>query len=96
MTDETEEELDLNDLDDTELVEQMHDDLYDGLREEVVCAGIERLGLVELAVLGGEHEDRDVGRFGVLFEGSADFQSAHSGQHEIQDNDVRTVAANGR
>ncbi len=36
MTDETEEELDLNDLDDTELVEQMHDDLYDGLREEVV------------------------------------------------------------
>ena len=36
MTDETEEELDLNDLDDTELVEQMHDDLYDGLRDEVV------------------------------------------------------------
>ena len=30
MTDETEEELDLNDLDDTELVEQMHDDLTTG------------------------------------------------------------------
>jgi len=29
-------ELDLNALDDEELVQQMHDDLYDGLKEEVV------------------------------------------------------------
>ena len=29
-------ELVLSELDDTELVEQMHDDLYDGLREEIV------------------------------------------------------------
>jgi methylmalonyl-CoA mutase cobalamin-binding domain/chain len=29
-------ELDLNSLDDEELVQQMHDDLYDGLKEEVV------------------------------------------------------------
>ncbi|WP_342642711.1 corrinoid protein [Rhodoligotrophos ferricapiens] len=29
-------ELDLNSLDDDELVQQMHDDLYDGLKEEVV------------------------------------------------------------
>ena len=28
-------ELDLNSLDDAELVEQMHDDLYDGLKEEI-------------------------------------------------------------
>jgi methanogenic corrinoid protein MtbC1 len=28
-------ELDLNSLSDEELVEQMHDDLYDGLREEI-------------------------------------------------------------
>src|SRR5437879_5142238 len=28
-------ELDLNTLSDAELVEQMHDDLYDGLREEI-------------------------------------------------------------
>jgi methanogenic corrinoid protein MtbC1 len=28
-------ELDLNTLSDEELVEQMHDDLYDGLREEI-------------------------------------------------------------
>jgi len=28
-------DLDLNTLNDTELVEQMHDDLYDGLREEI-------------------------------------------------------------
>jgi methylmalonyl-CoA mutase cobalamin-binding domain/chain len=30
------EEIDLNGLDDDELVEQMHDDLYNGLKEEVV------------------------------------------------------------
>ena len=33
---EPEDELVLSELDDTELVEQMHDDLYDGLREEIV------------------------------------------------------------
>ncbi len=37
MTDQfSEEDFDLNDLPDDELVEQMHDDLYNGLREEVV------------------------------------------------------------
>ena len=37
MSDEySEEDFDLNDLPDDELVEQMHDDLYNGLREEVV------------------------------------------------------------
>ena len=32
----SDDELDLNSLSDAELVEQMHDDLYDGLKEEVV------------------------------------------------------------
>ena len=36
MTDQAEDDLDLNELNDGELVEQMHDDLYDGLREEIV------------------------------------------------------------
>jgi len=38
MTEENEheEDLNLNELNDEELVEQMHDDLYDGLREEIV------------------------------------------------------------
>ena len=31
-----EEELDLSTLDDDDLTKQMHDDLYDGLREEIV------------------------------------------------------------
>jgi hypothetical protein len=31
-------DLDLNTLDDDELVEQMHDDLYDGLQDEIVEA----------------------------------------------------------
>lgn len=34
-TDDTEEEIDLSSLNDEELVQQMHDDLYDGLKEEV-------------------------------------------------------------
>ena len=35
MTDE-DDDFDLNELDDAELVEQMHDDLYDGLKDEIV------------------------------------------------------------
>ena len=37
-TDEQEDELVLSELDNTELVEQMHDDLYDGLRDEIIEA----------------------------------------------------------
>jgi len=36
VDDNTEDDLDLTTLPDDELVEQMHDDLYDGLREEVI------------------------------------------------------------
>lgn len=36
MSEENEQDLDLSTLPDDELVEQMHDDLYDGLREEIV------------------------------------------------------------
>ena len=35
----SDDELDLNSLSDAELVEQMHDDLYDGLKDEV-CEGV--------------------------------------------------------
>jgi methylmalonyl-CoA mutase cobalamin-binding domain/chain len=35
-SDDQEEDIDLTELEDSELVEQMHDDLYDGLREEIV------------------------------------------------------------
>jgi 5-methyltetrahydrofolate--homocysteine methyltransferase len=35
MSDEQEDDLDLQTLSDEELVEQMHDDLYDGLKEEI-------------------------------------------------------------
>lgn len=35
MSDEDDDDLDLNSLDDDELVQQMHDDLYDGLKEEI-------------------------------------------------------------
>ncbi len=36
VIDNEEEDIDLSSLDDEELVQQMHDDLYDGLKEEVV------------------------------------------------------------
>lgn len=42
MTDEQEEEIILNELNDEELVQQMYDDLYDGLQEEIV-EGVEIL-----------------------------------------------------
>ena len=35
MTEEESDDLDLSSLSDEELVEQMHDDLYDGLKEEI-------------------------------------------------------------
>jgi len=35
MSDEQPDDLDLSTLSDEELVEQMHDDLYDGLKEEI-------------------------------------------------------------
>ena len=40
-----EDEIILTDLDDDELVQQMHDDLYDGLQEEIV-EGVEILSIV--------------------------------------------------
>ena len=38
VANEFEDDLDLNTLNDEELTEQVHDDLYNGLREEVVEA----------------------------------------------------------
>ena len=38
MAEATDDDLDLNTLDDDELVEQVHDDLYNGLKSEVVAA----------------------------------------------------------
>ena len=35
MAEEDDDDLDLRTLDDDELVKQMHDDLYDGLKEEI-------------------------------------------------------------
>ncbi len=36
MTDAIDDDFDLNALDDQELVTQMHDDLYDGLRDKII------------------------------------------------------------
>src|SRR5207248_323260 len=54
--------------------------------QEVVGAGVERLGLVELTVLGGEHED---GRpVAGLPEGRAHPEAVHPGQHDVEDDGV--------
>ncbi|MEP6970273.1 MAG: B12-binding domain-containing protein, partial [Betaproteobacteria bacterium] len=38
MADEFDDDLDLNTLNDEDLTEQVHDDLYNGLRDEVISA----------------------------------------------------------
>ena len=42
-------ELDLNSLNDEELVQQVHDDLYDGLKEEIEFLGPVKMRDVEAA-----------------------------------------------
>ena len=56
------------------------------LREEVVGAGVERLGLVPLAVLRGEHEDRRPHAF--VAQGLADLVAVHPRQEDVEDDGV--------
>src|SRR5581483_7641474 len=54
--------------------------------EEVVGAGVERLGFVELTVLGREHED---GRpVAGLPQRGADLEAVHPRQHDVEDDGV--------
>ena len=62
------------------------------LRQVVVGAGVERLGLIEVAVLGGEHQDR-----GPVVAGSqvgAHLVAVAAGQHQVEHDQV--VGALGR
>ncbi len=62
------------------------DDVREGLGQIVVRARVQALGLVVLAVLGGEHQDRHVvaGRA----QGGADPVAVHPGQHDVEDDQV--------
>ena len=56
------------------------------LGEEVVGAGVERLGLVVLAVLGGEDQDRCP--HALVAQGAAHPVAVHPGQEHVEDDGV--------
>ena len=56
------------------------------LGEVVVGAGVERLGLVEVAVLGREHQDRGPDAGGP--EVGADLEAVAAGQHDVEHDQV--------
>ncbi len=62
------------------------DDVREGLGEVVVGARVQALGLVVLAVLGGEHQDRYVVPGGA--QGGADPVTVEAGQHDVEDDEV--------
>ncbi|CAO0831295.1 hypothetical protein SMICM17S_02541 [Streptomyces microflavus] len=67
------------------------DDVAEGLGQVVVRAGVEPLGLVVLAVLGGQHEDRHLVSGGA--QGTADPVAVHAGQHDVEDHQVVAALA---
>ena len=64
---------------------QQHDE-RERLRQEVVGAGVERLGLVVLAVLGGEDEDRRPHAF--VAQRAAHLVAVHAGQEDVEHDGV--------
>ena len=56
------------------------------LGQEVVGAGVEGFGLIELTLLGGEHQDR--GANALIAEGGGDGVAVELGQHQVQDDGV--------
>jgi hypothetical protein len=59
------------------------------LGEVVVRPGVERLGLVELAVLGGEHQDRRPVTLGP--QRGAEPEPVESREHQVEDERVVAV-----
>src|SRR6266851_2349291 len=62
------------------------DDVGEGLRQVVVGPGVQRLGLVELAVFGGQHEDG--GPVALLTQRGADLVPVQTRQHDVEDDRV--------
>ena len=74
MSDDAEDDLILSELDDEELVQQMHDDLYDGLKDEITEATnilLERkwtpYNVLTIALVGGMKIVGEDFRDGILF-----------------------------
>ena len=74
MSDNEEDDLILSELDDDELVQQMHDDLYDGLKDEIFEAtnillerNWEPYKILTIALVGGMKIVGEDFRDGILF-----------------------------
>ena len=67
------------------------DDEGERLGEEVVGAGVEGLGVVEVAALGREHQDRGPDALGPQV--GADLEAVPARQHEVEDDGVVVVLA---
>ena len=63
-------------------------DFVDGLRQEVVGAGVEAAHAVGRLVERRHHHDRQMHRRGVGLEASADFESVHARHHDVEQHDV--------
>src|SRR5690348_3543450 len=57
-----------------------------GLGDVVVCAELEADDLVDLRVLGGDHDDRHAAR---LAKGPAEVEAAHAWKHQVEQDQVR-------
>ena len=65
----------------------------EGFRDVVVCAKLETAHDVGIFGFRGEHQDARLGEFGSLADAAADGQPVDTGQHEVQQHEVRLVAA---
>ena len=61
-------------------------DVGEGFRQVVVGSRVQRLRLVQLPVLGGQHENRRP--VALLTQGGADLVAVHARQHDVEDDGV--------
>ncbi len=67
----------------------------EGLGDVVVGAQLQTSDDVGLFALGGEHDDGYVAGLGVALEQLADLQPVYARQHEVQEDQIRGLAAGG-
>ena len=62
--------------------------------QKIVRAGVYPQQPVATVGEGGDHQNREVCRFGILSQSSAYFEPVHLRHHQIEQNDVRRAARN--
>ena len=63
----------------------------EGLGDVIIRAQFEADDPVHFLGFGGEHDDRNLGRRGLLFQHLAHFEAAHPGQHQIENDEGRRI-----